>query len=110
MEKLYNAICWIAVGVLAIFFLIIGLYRAVGLVGVTVWVIFFSSLPLWERILAPAAIISGLVFIMRRYGTPWGFTGTYKWSRRIPRNKNFAYYTGNPNEARTTTHPEAKER
>jgi hypothetical protein len=110
MEKFYNAVCWIGLGILLIFGLVVTLYRAVALVGVTVWVIFFSSLPLWERILAPAAIISGLAFIIRRYGTPWGFTGTYNWSRRIPRYKNFAYYSSKTQEDLTSTSPKTEDR
>ncbi len=81
MEKFYNAVCWIGLGIVLIFGLVVFLYRAVALVWITVWVIFFSSLPWWERILAPAAVVAGVIFLVRRSAR-----------RQIPRNKNFAYY------------------
>ena len=88
MEKFYNAVCWIGLGILLIFGLVVLIYRAVGIAYVVVWMVLFSSLPWWERILAPAAVIAGIAFLVRRSGP---FSG-----HGIPRNKNFVYYTSKP--------------
>jgi hypothetical protein len=93
MKTLYKAVYWVGLGIVLTFGLVVLLYRAAALLGITVWVIFFSSLPWWERILAPAAIVAGLVFLSRRY------TGTL--GHRIPRNRNFVYYTTETREVRS---------
>ncbi|HXM15192.1 MAG TPA: hypothetical protein VN933_08115 [Candidatus Eremiobacteraceae bacterium] len=95
MEKLYNAVCWIGLGIFLILGLGVLLYRAAVIVWLTVWMALFSSLPWWERILAPAAIVAGMVFLFRRY------TGTL--GHRIRRSKNFVYYTSRTQEESSST-------
>ena len=95
MKKFFNAVCWIGAGIILIFGLVVLLYRAAAIVAITVWVMFFSSLPWWERILVPAAIIAGLVFLATRYTGARG--------PGIPRNTNFVYYTSETHEERLST-------
>jgi hypothetical protein len=90
MEKFFNAVCWIGVGILVIFGLAVFVYRAIAIAYLTVWMGLFSSLPWWERILAPAAVIAGIAFLVRRSGPYIG--------RRIPPNRNFAYFTSRQQE------------
>jgi hypothetical protein len=98
MKTFFNAVCWIGVGILVIVGLAIFLYRAAAIVWLTVWVALFSSLPWWERILVPAAVVAGLFFLFRRYT---GYTGTL--GRGIPPNKNFVYSTSETQETRSST-------
>ena len=100
MEKVYNAVCWIGLGILLVFGLVVTLYRAVAIVGITVWATFFSSLPWWERILV-AALVAAVVFLVRRYPR---FRG-----HGIPRNTNFACYTPKTPEERSSTFPNTED-
>jgi hypothetical protein len=104
MAKLFNAVCWIAVGILLIFGLVGLLYRAAAVVWLTVWVAFFSSLPWWERFLIPVAVVGGMVFLFRRSS---GWSG--RLGPRIPRNKNFVYYTSETREERSSTSPRTED-
>jgi hypothetical protein len=93
MEKFYNAICWIALGFLAVFGIPIFLLRyVVAPVWSFVWLFRHSPLPWWERALAAIAIIAGMAYLIRRFP---------RFSRRIPPNQNFAYYTSKPQEKRS---------
>jgi hypothetical protein len=101
MKDFFKAASWIAVVILVIIGLLILLYRAVAIVWLTVWVAFFSSLPWWERILVPAAVVAAAVFLFRRYSGTLG--------DRIPRNKNFVYYTSETREERSSTFPKTED-
>jgi hypothetical protein len=76
MEKFYEAICWIAFGILVLFAVVVILMRSFAFVAIVVLFI-RSALPWW--VLAPAGIllVSGFVYLFsaRR--------------RRIPQNKKF---------------------
>jgi hypothetical protein len=92
MEKFYNAVCWIGVGILVIFGVPIFLLRyVVTPVWGIVWLFRHSPLPVWERALAATAIIAGLAYLFSRG------------SRRIPQNHNFAYYMSKPEAKHSST-------
>jgi hypothetical protein len=83
MEKFYNAVCWVGIGILVVFGVPLFLLRyVVSPIWGFAWLLSNSALPWWERVLAAAAIIAGIAYLISRSSR-----------RGIPRNHNFAYYT-----------------
>ena len=107
MEKFYNLVCWIGVGVLVVFGVTVVLFRAAAIAWLTVWMVLFSSLPWWERVLAPAAVIAGMVYLFRRSGSFSGYTGSL--SRRIPPHPNFVHFASEPREKRSPISPKTED-
>jgi hypothetical protein len=79
MEKFYNAVCWIGVGILVIFGVPLLLARhLVAPLWQFAWLFLHSPLPWWERMLAAAAVIAGFVYLISK-----------STRRRIPPNQKF---------------------
>jgi membrane protein implicated in regulation of membrane protease activity len=80
MEKVFEVICYIEIGILAIFFFVMALLRGLGAFLALVLLFVHSQLPWW--ILAPAAIAlaSGFFYLFKRRLARRGL---------IPRNRKF---------------------
>jgi len=78
-EKIYDAICWIALGILALFALPVWLMREfLGTFVPLTWLFIHSPLPWWIRIPAAVAVGAGFVYLLQRNRR-----------KRIPPNQKF---------------------
>jgi len=77
-EKIYDAICWIVLGIVVLFALPLALIRHLGVFVVMAWMFIHSTLPWWFRIPVAIVVVAGFVYLFKkRLGT------------RIPRNQKF---------------------
>ena len=78
-EKIYDAICWIALGIVVLFATLrwIAQRALPSFVGV-VWVFIDSPLPWWIRIPAAIVVVAGSIYLFKK-----------RIRTRIPRNQKF---------------------
>jgi hypothetical protein len=76
-EKIYDAICWTALGVVALFALPLLLLRLVGFPAAMASLFIHSTLPWWVRIPAAITVVAGFVYLLKRRRT------------RMPANRKF---------------------
>src|SRR5215467_11478030 len=77
-EKIYDAICWTAVGILALFAIPLRLIKGLGAFVAIALLFVHSTLPWWIRIPAAIAVAAGFVYLFKK--------GV---RTRIPRNQKF---------------------
>jgi hypothetical protein len=77
-EKVYDAICWTAVGILALFAIPLGLIKRLGALVAIVLLFVHSTLPWWIRVPAGIAVAAGLIYLFLKNRR-----------RRIPPNQKF---------------------
>lgn len=65
-EKIYDAICWTAVGILALFAIPLRLMKGLGALVAIVLLFVHSTLPWWIRIPAAIVVGAGLVYLFKK--------------------------------------------
>jgi len=65
-KRASEIICWAAVGLLALFLIVVVLIRGLGTIFAFVWVFFHSGLSMWIVIPAFIAVVAGFLYIRPR--------------------------------------------
>jgi hypothetical protein len=78
-EKIANAICWVAAGIIIAFLIVVVLIRGGLHVGIGLaWLFAYSDLPWWVLLPAAIALLAGFAYLFLK-----------SMGRRVPPNRKF---------------------